>query len=158
MNAVQNAAQNAAQNAPVPTCQEWRRWINALPEGVWRWEATNKTHIKVQSNYFPPLGINTDKFGVSEASGNNYKRKILGLTEDDLEALFNIGNPMIPENEGGLRYEDICRWIHGNGRPAGARTDYPPQLFHERDVHNNYGSIFRRLHFQVNRNLLLEVE
>jgi hypothetical protein len=150
---------NAVQNAPTPTAQEWTNWIDNLPRGVWEWSRFKGKDINLNKELFPPFILNPDDpKRTVPASVNQYLNRAKGLSTWEREHLFSLGNPTIPENEGGLRYEDICRHIQSSGRNIDGpgskgylKKGAPPMFFQTRDQGNNYGSIFRRIYWYINQ-------
>lgn len=142
-----------------PPPQEWKTWINSLPEGVWKWGRVKGKDINLQKEFFPPLLLDpTNPKSTSDASVTQYKTRIKGLSSWELNRLFSLGNPTIPEDQGGLKYEDICRHIQSSGRNVDGpgskgylKKGAPPMFFHTRDQGNNYGSVFRRIYWHINQ-------
>ena len=153
------AVANTTTNAP--TRQEWGAWIDSLPEGVWEWARIKGPDINLNREFFPPFYLNPeDPKHVSPASIKQYKTRAKGLSTWELEKLYSLGNPTLPERQGGLAYEDICRHIQSSGRNVDGpgskgylKKGAPPMFFHTRDQGNNYGSIFRRIYWYINNPL-----
>lgn len=141
-----------------PSPQEWKTWIDSLPEGVWEWARVPGKDINLQKEFFPPLLLDPAEEPVKASSVTQYKTRVKGLSSWELNRLFSLGNPTIPENQGGLKYEDICRHIQSSGRNVDGpgskgylKKGAPPMFFHTRDQGNNYGSVFRRIYWHINQ-------
>ena len=142
-----------------PSPQEWKTWINSLPEGVWEWGRVPGKDINLQKEFFPAFLLDpTNPKRTSASSVTQYKTRVKGLSSWELSHLFSLGNPTIPEDQGGLKYEDICRHIQSSGRNVDGpgskgylKKGAPPMFFHTRDQGNNYGSVFRRIYWHINQ-------
>jgi hypothetical protein len=141
-----------------PSSEEWKTWIDSLPAGVLEWVRVRGKDINVQREFFPAFLLDpTNPQRTSASTVNEYRRKVRALTSWERSRLFSLGNPTIPEDQGGLKYEDICRHIQSSGRnvdgPGSAgyiKKGAPPMFFQTRDSGNNYGAIFRRIYWYIN--------
>lgn len=140
MNAVNN-------NQPI-TPEFWKKFLNDIPEFVWTSTFLSKKHINAAKNQFPMVGLNRTK-PLLDSSVKNYKTKIYGLSDEELTDLFSLGDPTIPEEDGGLSYEDLCRKIHNSGR-TDIKKLVPPKFFSSPDSGNNYSVALRRIYWYVN--------
>ena len=141
-----------------PSSEEWKTWIDSLPAGVWEWVRVPGKHINLQREFFPVFLLDpTYPKRTNASTVNEYRQKVRALTSWERSRLFSLGNPTIPEDQGGLKYEDICRHIQSSGRnvdgPGSAgyiKKGAPPMFFQTRDSGNNYGAIFRRIYWYIN--------
>lgn len=139
-----------AVNTNQPIAPEfWKEFLNDIPEFVWTSKFLSTKHINAAKNQFPMVGLNQTK-PLKASSVKEYKTKIYGLSSWELTKLFSLGDPTIPEEDGGLSYEDLCRNIHNSGR-TDIKKQVPPRFFESAsDAGNNYSVALRRIYWYVN--------
>jgi len=123
---------------------KWHKFISAT-KTHWVWIARNLEgqHFSLQKNKFPKPIFSQNESKKNKEHGGIKLRK---LTQNDLIKLYKIGNPLIPEKQGGLKLKDIYIYIHNSG--AVVPTNKP--FFHFHDHGHTVSMSFRRIWSIVN--------
>jgi hypothetical protein len=128
--------------------QRWKQFLTTIPEYVWTSHLETGGHINVAKNKFPTANI-VKGTTIKPTSTKQIKSKMDNLSSWDITKMYSLGDPTLPENQGGLSFENICRNIHNSGR-TDIKKAHPPLFFHNSDHGNNYSVGFRRIYWYIN--------
>lgn len=129
--------------------QRWKQFLTTIPEYVWTSHLeTGGGHINVAKNKFPTANI-VKGTTIKPTSTKQIKSKMDNLSSWDITKMYSLGDPTLPENQGGLSFENICRNIHNSGNPCHKKAA-PPLFFHNSDHDRNYSNGFRRIYWYIN--------
>ena len=129
--------------------QRWKQFLTTIPEYVWTSHLeTGGGHINVAKNKFPTANI-VKGTTIKPTSTKQIKSKMDNLSSWDITKMYSLGDPTLPENQGGLSFENICRNIHNSGNPYHKKAA-PPLFFHNSDHDRNYSNGFRRIYWYIN--------
>jgi len=132
---------------PIDT-QQWKQFLDTIPTVVWTSTFKSKTHINVAKNKFPMVSLDKENTNKSTAT-KQYKSKMYSLSTWEITKLYSLGDPTLPENQGGISYENVCRYIHNSGR-TDIKKPCPPIFFYDIDNGNNYSVALRRIYWHIN--------
>ena len=141
--------QGQPNDAPLILLDEWKAFLDTIPDDIWASKFSSSRHINAANGVFPMVGLNKT-VTLKSATVKQFKSKMYALSEWELTKLFSLGNPTIPEAQGGLTFENICRHIHSSGRTDVTSKPFPPKFFLFADGGNNYSVALRRIYFYVN--------
>ena len=128
--------------------QRWKQFLTTIPEYVWTSHLETGGHINVAKNKFPTANI-VKGTTIKPTSTKQIKSKMDNLSSWDITKMYSLGDPTLPENQGGLSFENICRNIHNSGNPYHKKAA-PPLFFHNSDHDRNYSNGFRRIYWYIN--------
>lgn len=136
-------------NTELISLDEWKAFLDAIPDEIWTSKFSNTRHINAANGIFPMVGLDKTET-LKSATVKQFKNKMYALSSWEITKLFTLGNPTIPEAQGGLTFEDICRHVHSSGRTDVKSKPFPPKFFLHPDSGNNYSVALRRIYYYVN--------
>jgi len=128
---------------------QWHKFMTDTRKH-WKWYAKNleKRHPKIETNKFPKP-IFSQNSTPNKAHGEG---KLRNLTQHDLIKLYTLGNPLIPEKQGGLKLKDIFICIHNSGDVLPTEKHSPNKsFFHVADNGRTYSMPLRRVWSIINQ-------
>ena len=128
--------------------QRWKQFLAIIPEYVWTSRLETGGHINAAKNKFPTANI-VKGTTIKPTSTKQIKSKMHNLSSWDITKMYSLGDPSLPENQGGISFENICRNIHNSGNPYHKKAA-PPLFFHNSDHDRNYSNGFRRIYWYIN--------
>tara|TARA_B100000073_G_C23693489_1_gene557389 strand:- start:853 stop:1398 length:546 start_codon:yes stop_codon:yes gene_type:complete len=146
---VESQLQGQGNDAPLISLEDWKAFLDKIPDDIWTSKFSSTRHINADKGIFPMIGLDKTET-LKSATVKQFKSKMYALSEWELTKLFSLGNPTIPEAQGGLTFENICRHVHSSGRTDVKSKPFPPKFFLHPDSGNNYSVALRRIYFYVN--------
>ena len=128
---------------------QWRKFMTDT-HTHWKWTAKNlqRKHPKIETNKFPVPIFSKDGTPNKEHGGI----KLRNLTQYDLIKLYTLGNPLIPEKQGGLKLKDIYIHIHNSGNVLPTEKYSPNKpFFHFADHGRTITMSLRRIWSIINQ-------
>ena len=116
----------------------------------WMWKMQIKAHYHPGGDA-PPIIFQEEE--LKHRGRWNYPLNCLKrlLTEaDDVDKLFKLGDPLKKEEEGGMVYNDIYKYIHNSGAAGKRLKEDPPRYFSRPDTGRAYSGALKRLWYIVN--------
>ena len=137
------------EDSPVLSFEDWKAFLDKIPDDIWTSKFSSTKHINADKGIFPMVGLDKTE-ALKSSTVKQFKSKMYALSSWERTKLFTLGNPTIPEAQGGLTFENICRHVHSSGRTDVKSKPFPPKFFLHPDSGNNYSVALRRIYYYVN--------